>query len=111
MRGEREEYHDDEENGFEMKASPKHRYQTQWGNWRGPEAEPTPMFRRKAWQRFVDSFRRDPNNNISPHGIIGGNGRVFDPKRAANATASAPLARKLKGRHLQMIAFGGSIGS
>jgi amino acid transporter len=38
-------------------------------------------------------------------------GRYFD-LRAANAqTASTLLARELKGRHLQMIAFGGSIGT
>jgi len=107
----REEYHDDEEGGFEMKPNPKHRYDRQWGHWRGPEVEDGVMFRRKKWERFVDSFRRDPNSNISPHGIVGGNGRVFDPKIAALATARAPLARHLKGRHLQMIAFGGSIGS
>jgi hypothetical protein len=107
----REEYHDDEEGGFEMKPNPKHRYERQWGHWNGPEGDDGAMFQRKSWQRFVDSFRRDPDSNISPHGIVGGNGRVFDPKTAALATARAPLARRLKGRHLQMIAFGGSIGS
>jgi amino acid transporter len=36
--------------------------------------------------------------------------RFYD-LRAANAkTANTALARELKGRHLQMIAFGGSIG-
>lgn len=36
--------------------------------------------------------------------------RWTDPHVAAAATVNSPLARKLKGRHLQMIAFGGSIG-
>lgn len=36
--------------------------------------------------------------------------RWKDPHVAAVATTNSPLARKLKGRHLQMIAFGGSIG-
>ena len=58
--------------------------------------------------RFVDSFRRDPNAQIinsagDPHG-------GFDHKAAAEGTANSVLKPKLKGRHLQMIAIGGSIG-
>jgi len=58
-------------------------------------------------RRIFDSFKRDPNfPAVSPKTIDG----VFDPHAAAAGTAASPLARELKGRHLQMIAIGGSIG-
>jgi amino acid transporter len=58
--------------------------------------------------RFVDSFRRDPNAQIiNPAGDHHGE---FDHKAAAERTANSGLKHKLKGRHLQMIAIGGSIG-
>lgn len=61
-------------------------------------------------QRFVNSFKRDPNAHTTPKGAVAADGRVFDPDGAAEATANSGLQRHLKGRHLQMIAIGGSIG-
>ena len=61
--------------------------------------------------RFFSSFQRDPNAHTTPKGTFGGDGRVFDVEGAAQSTANSPLQRSLKGRHLQMIAIGGSIGT
>ena len=66
----------------------------------------------RSWStRFVDSFKRDPNAHSTPKGAVGSDGQVFDVEGAAAATAESPLSRSLKGRHLQMIAIGGSIGT
>jgi amino acid transporter len=65
---------------------------------------------RPVVNRFIDSFRRDPHARATPKGALGADGKVYDVESAAQATAESPLARKLKGRHLQMIAIGGSIG-
>lgn len=64
--------------------------------------------------RFVDSFRRDPNAAVtkaSERAVSGGEHGGFDHAAAAEATANSGLSRKLKARHLQMIAIGGSIGT
>lgn len=59
--------------------------------------------RQQPWAtRFFNSFRKDPNAHALPKGAVGGDGRVFDVEGAAQATATSPLQRTLKGRHLQM---------
>lgn len=60
--------------------------------------------------RVLDSFKRNPNSSMTPKGSLGADGTVYDVEQAAANTANSPLARRLKGRHLQMIAIGGSIG-
>lgn len=57
---------------------------------------------------WINGFRRaEPRPGYLPTDAPE---RFYD-LRAANAkTANTALARELKGRHLQMIAFGGSIG-
>ncbi|KAK0109808.1 hypothetical protein ONS95_002480 [Cadophora gregata] len=59
--------------------------------------------------KAFDSFRSGPSNGFAP--TIGEDGRTYNPKAAAYNTANTILVRRLKGRHLQMIAIGGSIGT
>jgi yeast amino acid transporter len=80
-------------------------------------------------ERFIDGFRRDPSQRITPvdplrdilpedeassnHPMLAGqqSQQYYDVRWANLQTAQTQLARKLKGRHLQMIAIGGSIGT
>lgn len=64
---------------------------------------------------WAESFRRDPKGRMTPNNaFVGGRdlqGRNYFDLRAANYRTAHPLlAKELKGRHLQMIAIGGSIG-
>ncbi|TVY15758.1 General amino-acid permease GAP2 [Lachnellula arida] len=81
------------------------------GNGGEPSYEEITEIHQTLGRRMWDSFKRNPDLTVTPKGVVGANGRVFDPHVAAAATTNSPLARKLKGRHLQMIAFGGSIGT
>lgn len=64
------------------------------------------------WQDFKDSFKRDPNASIIASKVgLDLHAEGYDVEGAAAATVNTGLARKLKGRHLQMIAIGGSIGA
>lgn len=63
---------------------------------------------RGGFSGFVDSFKQHPSQIAKKSAA--GRGHV-DVETAAINVAESPLARKLKGRHLQMIAIGGSIGT
>lgn len=85
---------------------------------REPDYDDT--FTQKGLDRFFDSFKRDPSSGFFPSDHLGqlengpsrdhdGN-HYYDLRLATLENANSGLARKLKGRHLQMIAIGGSIG-
>lgn len=68
---------------------------------------------------WVDGFRRaerrplksrDGGYQQTPAPVVPAGERYYDAGAANVRTANTALARELKGRHLQMIVFGGAIG-
>ena len=95
-------------NGFDKDAE-KNLGQAEAGN--GPEWDNSSVVKLPWRKRFVDSFKRDPNAHVTKPAQLGTNTKGgFDHLAAAERTANSGLAHKLKARHMQMIAIGGSIG-
>ncbi|KAF3906033.1 hypothetical protein ABW21_db0206175 [Orbilia brochopaga] len=67
--------------------------------------------RRNCVSRLIDDFRPHPSLYERERTHVRKFGGNYDVEVANFNVAGSPLARKLKGRHLQMIAIGGSIGS
>lgn len=73
----------------------------------------THVMKRPMTTRIVESFKRDPHASVTRHASFSqpDSSKSYDVESAAQATALSPLLRRLQGRHLQMIAIGGSIGT
>ena len=66
--------------------------------------KPLPKQPQSIWIRMIHSFKRADHGAVVPGGL--------DPEVGVpQAGDTSQLHRKLKGRHLQMIAIGGSIGA
>lgn len=63
--------------------------------------------KRKGFGGIIDSFKPDPTATITPAGTVGADGKVVQTDKQQ----TDQLSHSLKGRHLQMIAIGGSIGT
>ncbi|KAK6462653.1 general amino acid permease [Scheffersomyces coipomensis] len=59
----------------------------------------------KGFAKIIDGFKRADATEL------GIDPNLSDAEKIAIMTANSPLSRKLKNRHLQMIAIGGSIGT
>lgn len=72
----------------------------------GSSISSTSSSKGNVWSNIVDSFKPIDleDDGIDTSGMT-------DLERSVYATARHPLARRLKSRHLQMIAIGGSIGT
>ncbi|KAM0224306.1 hypothetical protein ACHAQD_002697 [Fusarium lateritium] len=89
---------------FEMQALPQTK---------GDDDEPASS---GPLHRLLQSFSRAPPQedaySVSSYSTTyASNGRLFNMNKANYNAANTALARELKNRHLQMIAFGGSIGT
>ncbi|KAF7910876.1 uncharacterized protein EAF01_002385 [Botrytis porri] len=70
-----------------------------------------PKETRKFPTKAFENFRSDAQKDVGPTIFVGTNGRTYNDKAAASNIANTHLVRILKGRHLQMLAIGGSIGT
>lgn len=92
------------------------------------KTEQSRPIKRSIHARIIDSFRHDPNQHVTEAGDIvtseqhrqnengipdseaSSRSGGYDVESAIKNVAISPLAKKLKNRHLQMLAIGGSIG-
>ncbi|RBQ78880.1 hypothetical protein FVER53590_29285 [Fusarium verticillioides] len=81
---------------------------TSWDVSTKPPEEPASWFEgfQRAKRRRDKTYDHGYHPNPKPVAELG----QYDIVAANAKTVTTPLARELKGRHLQMIAFGGSIG-
>ena len=84
-----------------------------WGS-RDEGAESVKKTKAPFPKAFIDTFRRAPMSRYTePEMQLEDDAdwdQIHHQLKASHYTTNTGLARKLKGRHLQMIAIGGSIG-